>query len=57
MHENAQGWGMGGASLRISSSVVYLQIYFVVEFSPVNYPQRFPKYAVRIAEEINHKSG
>ena len=43
--------------MRISSSVVYLQMYFVVKFSPVNYPQRFPKYAVRIAEEINHKSG
>jgi len=45
---------MGRASLRISSSVVYLQIYFVVEFSPVNYPKRSLNYAVRIAEEINH---
>jgi len=43
--------------LTISRSVLHLQIYFIVEFSPVNYPRRFPKYAVRIAEEINGKSG
>ena len=36
---------------------IYLQIYFVVEFSSINYPQCSSKYAVQIAEEINHKSG
>ena len=55
MHEDALRWGMGGASLRISSSAVYLQIYFVVEFSPINYPpimqcEELRKLIVRVGE-------